>query len=161
MGAADVFELTGSYQFKPDAPRQFDDRFGHILPVELLAGDIDRSSGDVSDGLRATTRNPGRLWNITGYGGDVERLVDYGWVGKSAPERSWSEGEYAVLFGAHPPAGPRPTPEEARLLSTEMARSVGAIEWQWEDGSAYVGGRSASTTSQALKHWLDRQPAER
>jgi hypothetical protein len=75
-GRLSIFRLIGSYEFAPDAPRRFDDRFGHILPVALLAGDIDRQSAEVSDALRMTLRNPSRLWGISPYGGDVERLVD-------------------------------------------------------------------------------------
>jgi hypothetical protein len=75
-GRLSIFRLIGSYEFAPDAPRRFDDRFGHILPVALLVGDIDRHSAEVSDALRITLRNPSRLWGIGPYGGDVERLVD-------------------------------------------------------------------------------------
>lgn len=75
-GRLSVFRLIGSYEYAPDAPRRFDDRFGHLLPVALLAGDIDRQAVVVSDALRMTLRNPSRLWSISPYGGDVERLVD-------------------------------------------------------------------------------------
>lgn len=75
-GRLSIFRLIGSYEFAPDAPRRFDDRFGHVLPVVLLIGDIDRRSAEVSDALRMTLRNPSRLWGISPYGGDVERLVD-------------------------------------------------------------------------------------
>ena len=77
-GRLSVFQLIGRYEYAPDAPRRFDDRFGHILPVSLLAGDIDRQAALVSDALRMTLRNPSRLWSISPYGGDVERLVDGG-----------------------------------------------------------------------------------
>ncbi len=70
-----VFRLIASYRYSPDVPRRFDERFGHILPVELLVGDIDRHAPEVSDALRMTLRNPGRLWSINPYGGDVEALV--------------------------------------------------------------------------------------
>lgn len=75
-GRLSIFRLIGSYEYAPDAPRRFDDRFGHILPVTLLVGDIDRQAVQVSDALRITLRNPSRLWSISPYGGDVERLVD-------------------------------------------------------------------------------------
>jgi hypothetical protein len=75
-GRLSIFQLIGSYEYAPDAPRRFDDRFGHILPVTLLVGDIDRHSSEVSDAIRSTLRNPSRLWGIGPYGGDVERLVD-------------------------------------------------------------------------------------
>jgi hypothetical protein len=74
-GRLSIFRLIGSYEYEPDAPRRFDDRFGHILPVLPLVGDIDRHAAEVSDALRMTLRNPSRLWSITPYGGDVERLV--------------------------------------------------------------------------------------
>jgi hypothetical protein len=73
-GRLSVFRLIGSYRWEP-----FDigvlDRFGHVLPVELVAGDVDRHDRLVSDGLRAMLRPQTRLYNITPYGGDVERLV--------------------------------------------------------------------------------------
>lgn len=75
-GRLSIFRLIGSYEFAPDAPRRFDDRFGHILPVVLLVGDIDRQAAEVSGALRMTLRNPSRLWGISPYGGDVERLVN-------------------------------------------------------------------------------------
>jgi hypothetical protein len=75
-GWLSFFGLTGSYEYAPDSPRRFDDRFGHILPVTLLVGDIDRQAAQVSDALRMTLRNPGRLWSISPYGGDVEHLAD-------------------------------------------------------------------------------------
>lgn len=75
-GVLSVFRVVGSYEYSLDAPRQWDERFGHVLPVELLAAAIDRRSPRVSDGLRAMLRPQTRLYNISGYGGDVERLVD-------------------------------------------------------------------------------------
>lgn len=66
--------MIGSYEYRPD-DTGLSDRFGHILPVELVAGLISRYDATVSDALKASLRNPGRLWNITPYGGDVERLV--------------------------------------------------------------------------------------
>ena len=74
-GLVCVFRLVGSYEYAPDAPRRFDDRFGHILPVELIAGPISRYDPTVADALQSSMRNPGRLWNIGPYGGDMERLV--------------------------------------------------------------------------------------
>jgi hypothetical protein len=74
-GRLSVFRFIGSYEYSPDAPRRFDDPFGHILPVVLLVGDIDRHAAEVSDALRVTLRNPSRLWGISPYGGDVERLA--------------------------------------------------------------------------------------
>jgi hypothetical protein len=156
-GRLSVFKLVGPYRYEPDAPRRFDERFGHILPVELLASDIDRHGIEVSDSLRATTRNPSRFWNIAAYGGDVERLVDPAFVQPGDGQRPWTEDEYAALFNAYPPEGPPPSKDEIFRTATELGRSVGAIAWQWSDGAAYVSGRSASTTSGALMRWLDRR----
>jgi hypothetical protein len=74
-GVLSVFSLAGSYEYSLDVPRQWDERFGHVLPVELLAAAIDRRSPRVSDGLRAMLRPQPRLYNLSGYGGDVERLL--------------------------------------------------------------------------------------
>jgi len=43
--------------------------------VDLLAADVDRRASVVSDALRNALRAQTRLYNISGYGGDVERLV--------------------------------------------------------------------------------------
>ena len=70
-GQFSVFRVAGPYEYVLDAPRQFDERFGHILPVQLLASSIDRYGPLVSDSLRAMTALQQRLYNITAYGGDV------------------------------------------------------------------------------------------
>jgi len=48
-GVLSAFRLVGSYEFSLDAPRRWDERFGHILPVELLAAAIDRRSPRVAE----------------------------------------------------------------------------------------------------------------
>jgi hypothetical protein len=74
-GPLSIFRVTGSYQWSPVAPLRFGERFGHVLPVELLTANVDRRGPDVSDGLRSVLGVQTRLYNITGYGGDVERLT--------------------------------------------------------------------------------------
>lgn len=161
-GELSIFEVVGPYEYSLDAPLQFDERFGHVLPVKLLAGAIDRRAPIVSDALRLALRPQARLFNIAAYGGDVERAL-----GRPLPNlasrdgQPWTEGEYRALFGAFPPDGPRPSQDELVAMATELRRSIGAVEWQWADGAAYVGGRSASTTSDALKAWLDRERGNR
>jgi hypothetical protein len=159
-GQVCVFRIVGAYRYELDAPRQYDERFGHVLPVELLASGIDRRSSVVSDGLAAMLRLQPRLFNILGYGGDVERLVG-GRVSSSGADRSgelWVEHEYELLFGSFPPAGVGPTDQQVATLAAELGRTFDAIRWQWEDGASYATGRSASTTSESLKAWLDTQP---
>jgi len=73
-------------------------------------------------------------------------------VGLSRP---WTDREYAALFGRFPPDGPKPDVRAIADLAAELDRTLGAIEWQWDDAAAYCGGRSASTTSQVLIAWLD------
>jgi hypothetical protein len=159
-GVLSVFRITGSYEYSLDAPRQWDERFGHVLPVELLVTGIDRRSPKVSDGLRSMLRVQTRLYNISGYGGDVERLL-----GNHAPTTSsdgdrqgelWMESEYETLFGRFPPTSERPTDDQVAALAAELGRTFDAISWQWGDGKAYCSGASASTTSDPLKAWLDR-----
>jgi hypothetical protein len=75
-GQLSVFRIVGSYNWSMDAPRKWDERFGHVLPVELLVSGVDRRAPQVSDTLRAVTRLQPRLWSITPYGGEVERLVE-------------------------------------------------------------------------------------
>ena len=154
-GRLSVFRVAGPYEYSLDEPRRFDERFGHVLPVKLLLESIDRRAPAVTDGLRAMLRPQTRLYSITGYGGDVERLL-----GRFDPiDRAgapWMEGEYQSLFGRLPPDGERPTDDQFLLLAGDLNRSLDAVRWQWEDGAAYVSGRSASTTSDPLKQWLDR-----
>jgi hypothetical protein len=71
--------------------------------------------------------------------------------------RRWTEGDYEQLFGHFPADGPRPSADQIAELAGQTDRTVDAISWQWEDGASYVSGRSASTTSLALKAWLDRK----
>jgi hypothetical protein len=154
-GELGVFRLIGEYEYVLAATPRSGDRFGHILPVELLVGPIQRRHPSVSDALLSTLRNLGRLWNINGYGGDVERLVH----GFDKSGARWTDDQYLRLFTLYPADGRRPTTDEAALLARELDRTVDAVQWQWDDGAAYVAGRAASTTSQSLMRWLDRQRA--
>jgi hypothetical protein len=161
-GQISVFRVVGSYTYSLDSPRQFDERFGHVLPVELLASAIDRRGSVVSDGLRAMLRVQTRLYNIGGYGGDVERLIGNDVTGPSVGDRwgeLWTEHEYEVLFGRFPPTGSRPSDDDIAALAAELGRTFDAISWQWGDGAAYCSGGSASTTSEPLKSWLHRTGA--
>lgn len=74
-GRLSIFRLAGSYEWSPGPPLRFGERFGHVLPVELLMADIDRRAPEVSDGLRSILGVQTRLYNISEYGGDVERLL--------------------------------------------------------------------------------------
>ena len=159
-GRLSIFRVADSYEWAPVAPLRFGERFGHVLPVELLVGDINRYGPDVTDGLRAILGVQTRLYNITGYGGDVERLLG----NEPSTDRSgelWTEGEYAILFGRFPPDGTRPTDADVDALAAELGRTHDAVSWQWSDGVAYVRGASASTTSEVLKAWIDREGVPR
>jgi hypothetical protein len=161
-GQLSVFRVAGSYEYSLDQPFRRIERFGHILPVELLASGIDRRSPRVSDGLRAMLRPQSRLYNITGYGGDVERLVGNELPKPTSDDRwgeLWTERDYEVLFGRFPPTGDRPTNDQVAALAAELGRTEDAISWQRGDGASYCSGGSASTTSEPLKGWLDRTGA--
>ncbi len=100
-GRLSVFRVTGSYQYAMDAPRRFNERFGHILPVEFLAVDLDRRLPIVTDGLRAMLRVQTRLYNISSYGGDVERLIGNDIAPIETGDRwgeLWTERDYEILF---------------------------------------------------------------
>jgi hypothetical protein len=73
-GFLSVFRVTGSYSWDP-VDMGIEDKFGHLLPVELLAERVHRHGPEVSEALRAMTRVPSRLYTIKGYGGDVEEVV--------------------------------------------------------------------------------------
>jgi hypothetical protein len=86
-GRLSVFRITGSYRWEPREIGVLD-RFGHVLPVELVAADIDRRDRIISDGLRAMLRPQTRLYGITGYGGDVEGLMAAAGPARSTSGRS-------------------------------------------------------------------------
>jgi hypothetical protein len=158
-GRLSLFEVAGPYEYSLDAPRKFDERFGHVLPVKLLLESVDRRAPVVSDGLRAMHRPQSRLYKIDGYGGDVERLLGrFDPIDRAGPP--WTEEEYEAIFGRFPPNSDRPTDAELAAFAAEFRRSPDAVRWQWEDGAAHASGRAASTTSQALQAWLDRQRDE-
>lgn len=73
-GELSIFRLLGSYSWEPVDIGKLD-RFGHVLPVALLSEAIHRRDTRVSQALRSMLRVQTRLYNITPYGGDVERLV--------------------------------------------------------------------------------------
>jgi hypothetical protein len=75
--------------------------------------------------------------------------------------RLWTVHDYEQLFGQFPEDGPPLSTTQATGLAQQTNRKVDAILWQWEDGASYVSGRSASTTSLALKAWLDRRSDRR
>lgn len=159
-GRLSIFQVTGSYAWSPVVARRFGDRFGHVLPVDLLVADLDRRDPVVSDGLRAMLGVQTRLYNISGYGGDVERLIG----GNPSTDRwgeLWTEAEYERLFGRIPPGGSRPSESDVDALAAELGRTPDAISWQWGASAAYWQGGSASTTSEPLKAWLDRRGPDR
>lgn len=67
-----VARVTDGYRF--EVPQPIND-YGHFLPVELLAGPLDRHDTRVNPALQAALRNRTRLWRIDGVGGDIESLV--------------------------------------------------------------------------------------
>jgi hypothetical protein len=69
-----VFRVSGAYDWDPIDGGQFD-RFGHMLPVDLLAEGIDRHGPNVTDALRSMLHPQTRLYRIDNVGGDVERLL--------------------------------------------------------------------------------------
>ncbi len=74
QGRISVCRVVGPYYFElPGDPHPED--LGHILPVKLLVGDIDRSDAQVSEALRHAISLRPRLYEITPYGGDVEALL--------------------------------------------------------------------------------------
>ena len=73
-GRLSVCRVIGSYAFALPVPPDPED-YGHILPVELVAADIGRWDGQVSEALRHAISLRPRLYEITPYGGDVEALL--------------------------------------------------------------------------------------
>jgi hypothetical protein len=154
-GRLSVFRLIGEYRWEPAAQHPRGERFGHVLPTEMLAADIGRHAPEVSEALRGILMVQTRLYRIDGYGGDVERLLGRT-VGGNRWGALWTDHEYETLFGRFPPDGERPPERDIALLAAELGRTADAIAWQWSDGAAYVQGRSAMTTSEQLKAWLER-----
>jgi hypothetical protein len=90
------------------------------------------------------------LEKIGGQTGQREAVVD-------RRGEHWTESEYETLFGRFPAKGQRPSDADVDGLAIELGRTADALSWQWSDGAAYVSGRSASTTSDVLKTWLDNR----
>jgi hypothetical protein len=82
-GELSVFRVAGDYTWSMAEPRRWGERFGHILPVELLVAGVNRHGPQVSDTLRAATRLQPRLYSIRPYGGEVERLVERARAGRA------------------------------------------------------------------------------
>ncbi|MDP9260673.1 MAG: hypothetical protein M3O89_01735 [Actinomycetota bacterium] len=82
LGTFSIVRVVGSYYYEMGPARMWGDRFGHVLPVELLARApvellaraIDRASSAVSEAFRRGISLQPRLYNITPYGGGVEAL---------------------------------------------------------------------------------------
>jgi hypothetical protein len=155
-GRISVFRLAGSYRWAPASLHPHGERFGHVLPVEPMALDLDRHAPEVSHALRGILGVQTRLYNINGYGGDVELLIG-NTLGGDRWGALWTEAEYELLFGRFPPEQERPSEADVRLLAAELGRTPDAVQWQWGDGASYVRGGSASTTSEPLKAWLERR----
>jgi hypothetical protein len=154
-GRLSVYEVSGSYEWLPAPPLKWGERFGHVLPVKTLIRDVFRWDSRVTDALRGALRNQTRLYSIKAYGGDVEVLLGNTATPVDRRGESWTEAEYESLFTQFPPDGAAPTELEANSLALEFGRTSDAVTWQWQDGAGYVQGRSASTTSDVLKLWLD------
>ena len=153
-GRLSVFQVIGSYEWSLGPKLTWGERFGHVLPVELVLANLDRRDPTISDGLRSVLRAQTRLYNISGYGGDVELLVS-GEIPADRRGDNWLESDYETLFGLFPPEGSSPSPGQIDDLSVELGRTPDAVSWQWADGARYVHGKSASTTSAVLMTWLD------
>jgi len=74
-GVLSVFRVTGGYAWDP-MDLAIEDKFGHVLPVELLAKAVDRRSPLVSDALRALLRPQARLYWIGSVAADVEHVIE-------------------------------------------------------------------------------------
>lgn len=104
-GRVSIFRVAGSYEWSRASAHTFGERFGHVLPVEMVLADADRY-GDIPDELRAVLGGQSRLYSIRGYGGYVERVIG-GDVQQDHRGDLWTEDEYALLFGRFPPDGAR------------------------------------------------------
>jgi hypothetical protein len=154
-GRLSVFRVAGSYEWAPGPELTWRERFGHVLPVELVIADLDRRGPRVTDALRSALGAQTRLYNVNGYGGDVERLI-----GNPLPSDRrgdpWTDSEYERLFRAFPPDGPHPSADDIERLASEFGRTFDAVDWQWRDGENYVRDGSTTTMSDQLRSWIDR-----
>jgi hypothetical protein len=67
-----VCRVIGPYAF--DSHAAIAD-YGHILPIEVAAGPLDRSARAVGEPLHHSLNNRTRLWRIDHVGGDIEGLL--------------------------------------------------------------------------------------
>jgi hypothetical protein len=70
-----LVRVVGPYQF--DGGQVFGD-YGHILPVELLTDDVGIGYTDarLPGRLQSSLGNRIRLWNLGGFGAELERLAE-------------------------------------------------------------------------------------
>jgi hypothetical protein len=73
-GLFSIFRVAGTYTWDPVDMGSVD-RYGHVLPVELLVEGVDRRAAVVSDALRAVLRPQTRVYSIRDCGGDVESVI--------------------------------------------------------------------------------------
>ena len=135
-GQVTVFRVSGSYRWEPAAPHRFGERFGHVLPVELVGQPIARSSPEISDGLRAILRVQTRLYNINGYGGDVELLIG----GQASTDR-WGELGPTPTTGSCS-AGSRPTASARRSWTSRRSQPSSAGRPTRSAGSGVTAHRT-------------------
>lgn len=67
-----VCRVVGPYEF--DSRAEIAD-YGHVLPVEIVAGPLDRSARAVGEPMHHALNNRTRLWRIDHVGGDIEGLI--------------------------------------------------------------------------------------
>ena len=121
---------------------------------DYLIGDLDRALMSLNAPVRPARRRAPTVGPARDRPVGTQGLAPR--EGAAVGGRRWTEGEYERLFGRFPVDGPRPAVDEFADYAQEAGRTTSAISWQWDDGAAYVAGRSASTTSLVLKAWLDR-----
>jgi hypothetical protein len=68
--------------------------------------------------------------------------------------KGWQDWEYAALFAAHPPDGPRPDATDIRRIAAHLQRGTGGVYAQWEDAQAVVHGSTRTRPSPTLLAFL-------
>jgi len=128
-----IAEVTGDYYYEPvQLPPEHDhdgfhQDYGHILPVRLLTGAINKDSEHVHASIRATLKTRSRMWSLDRYAKEIEELLEKAnqGVNLSQPQRDKERLESALEK-----AWAKVAPKFQEELENELKTRFQAAEWE-------------------------------
>ena len=150
-GSFSVWRVVGSYDY--DIPVSPED-FGHLIPVESVRQDVSMRDADVSEALRRALSIPGRMHDITAYGGDLERLLAGVTALASITERPVEPVALPVS-----PTQQRASAESSALRTDRTAPLSGAFERLYDQMLETVSARPIAMPNLVCLHWPMHEPS--